>query len=61
MEDYPKKWRYGVLREEQPKLQPLLDGLEKLRNRCLTVAVVVVAFHHRRVLSLMLGGGACSI
>ena len=53
MEDCPKKWRYGVLREEQPKLQPLLEGLERLRSRCLTAAVVVAAFHHRRVLPLM--------
>ena len=53
MEDCPEKWRYGVPREEQPKLQPLLDGLEKLRNRCLTAAVVMAAFHRRRVLPLM--------
>ena len=38
---------------DQPKLQPLLDGLEKLRNHYLTAAVVVTAFHHRRVLPLM--------
>ena len=31
VEDCPKKWRYGVPREDQPKLQPLLEGLEKLR------------------------------
>ena len=49
----PEKWRYGIPREEQPKLQPLLDGLEKLWNRCLMAAIVVVAFHHRRVLPLM--------
>ena len=53
MEDCPEKWRYGVPREEQPKLQPLLEGLERLRSRCLTTAVVVAAFHRRRVLSLM--------
>ena len=53
MEDCPEKWRYGVLREEQPKLQPLLEGLERLRGRCLTAATVVAAFHHRRVLPLM--------
>ena len=40
-------------REEQPKLQPLLDGLERLRSRCLTAAVVMAAFHRRRVLPLM--------
>ena len=53
MEDCPEKWRYGIPREEQPKLQPLRDGLEKLRNRCLTAAMVVAAFHRRRVLPLM--------
>ena len=53
MEDCPEKWRYGVPREEQPKLQPLLEGLERLRGRCLTAAVVVVAFHRQRVLPLM--------
>ena len=53
MEDCPEKWRYGVPREEKPRLQALLDGLEQLRNRCLTAAVVVAAFHRRRVLPLM--------
>ena len=53
MESCPEKWKYGVPREDQPKLQPLLEGLERLRSRCLTVAVVVAAFHCRRVLPLM--------
>ena len=53
MEDCPKKWRYGIPREEQPRLQPLLEGLERLRSRCLTAAVVVAVIHHRRVLPLM--------
>ena len=53
MEDCPEKWRYGVPREEQPKLQPLLDGLERLWSHYLTAAVVVAAFHRRRVLPLM--------
>ena len=53
MEDCPEKWGYGVPREDQPKLQPLLEGLERLRGRCLTTAVVVAAFHRRRVLPLM--------
>ena len=53
MEDCPEKWRYGIPREEQPKLQPLLEGLERLRSRCLTADVVVAAFHRRRVLPLM--------
>ena len=53
MESYPEKWRYGIPKEDQPKLQPLLEGLERLRGRCLTAAAVVAAFHHRRVLPLM--------
>ena len=44
---------YGVQREDQPKLQPLLEGLERLRGHCLTAATVVAAFHRRRVLPLM--------
>ena len=38
---------------DQPKLQPLLEGLERLRSCSLMAVVVVAAFHHRRVLSLM--------
>ena len=53
VEDCSEKWGYGVPREDQPKLQPLLEGLERLWGRCLTAAVVVAAFHHRRVLPLM--------
>ena len=49
----PERWKYGVPREDQPKLQPLLEGLERLRGRGLTAAVVVAAFHRRRVLPLM--------
>ena len=53
MESQPEKWRYGVLTADQPKLLPLLEALERLRGRGLTAAVVVVAFHRRRVLPLM--------
>ena len=53
MESCLEKWKYGVLREDQPKLQPLLEGLERLHGRALMAAVVVAAFHHRRVLPLM--------
>ena len=49
----PERWKYGVPREDQPKLQPLLEGLERLWSRCLTAATVVAAFHRRRVLPLM--------
>jgi len=53
VEDCPEKWRYGVPREDQPKLQPILEGLERLRSHCLMTVVVVAAFHRRRVLPLM--------
>ena len=48
-----RRCKYGIPREDQPKLQPLLEGLERLRNHGLTTAVVMVAFHRRRVLPLM--------
>ena len=53
MGSYPERWKYGVPREDQPKLQSLLEGLERLQGHGLTAAVVVAAFHRRRVLPLM--------
>ena len=53
MESPPEKWRYGVPLVDQPKLQPLLEGQERLRSRGLTAAMVMAAFHYRRVLPLM--------
>ena len=53
MESQPERWRYGVPLVDQPKLQPLLRALERLHSRGLTAAVVVAAFHRRRVLPLM--------
>ena len=53
MESQPEKWRYSVAIADQPKLRPLLEALERLHGRGLTVAMVVVAFHRRRVLPLM--------
>lgn len=41
----PDKWRYGIIEKDQPKLQPLLEGLQRLRGRGLTAAGVVAAFH----------------
>jgi hypothetical protein len=46
-------WTYGVVEEENTKLQPLLDALRRLRQRGLTAGMVVTAFHRRRVLPLM--------
>ena len=53
MESQPERWRYGVPLADQPKLQPLLRALERLRSRGLTAAVVMVAFHRQRMLLLM--------
>ena len=49
----PERWKYGVPKDDQPKLQPLLEGLARLRGHGLTVAMVVAAFHRQRVLPLM--------
>ena len=49
----PEKWKWGIPKVNQPKLEPLLEGLARLRGHGLTVAVVVAAFHRRRVLPLM--------
>jgi hypothetical protein len=48
-----ENWSYGVVEEDKPKLQPLLDMLRKLRLRRLTASMVAVAFHRRRVHPLM--------
>ena len=40
-----QRWKYGIPKDDQPKLQPLLEGLARLRGHGLTVAVVVAAFH----------------
>jgi hypothetical protein len=53
VESQPERWTYGVPLVDQPKLQPLLKALERLRSRGLTVVVVMAVFHHRRVLPLM--------
>jgi hypothetical protein len=46
-------WSYGVVEEEKPKLQPLLDALRRLHQRGLTAGMVAAAFDRRRVLPLM--------
>jgi hypothetical protein len=45
-------WRWGATRENQEKLQPILQALQKLRDEGFTAAGVVVAIHRRRVLPL---------
>jgi hypothetical protein len=46
-------WTYGIIEEEKPKLQSLLDVLRRLRQRGLTAGMVAATFHRRRVLPLM--------
>jgi hypothetical protein len=46
-------WSYDVVEEDKLKLQPLFDVLRRLCQRGLTVGMVTVVFHHRRVLPLM--------
>jgi hypothetical protein len=46
-------WTYGVVEEDKPKLQPLLNALRRLRQRGSTAGMVAAAFHRRRVLPLM--------
>jgi hypothetical protein len=48
-----ENWAYGVIEEDQPKLQPLLDAPRRLHLRGLTTGMVAAAFHRRRVLPLM--------
>jgi hypothetical protein len=45
-------WRWGAMRENQEKLQPILQALQKLRDVGLTAAGVVAAIYRRRVLPL---------
>jgi hypothetical protein len=47
-----ENWTYGVVEDDKPKLQPLLDTLRRLCQCGLTVGMVAVAFHRRRVLPL---------
>ena len=49
----PGHWSYGVVQAHQPRLDPILDALKKLREEGLTAALVLSAVHHRRVLLLM--------
>jgi hypothetical protein len=47
-----ENWSYGIVEEDKPKLQPLLDTLRRLRQRGLTAGMVAAAFHRQRVLPL---------
>jgi hypothetical protein len=48
-----ENWSYGIVEEDKPKLQPLLNALRRLRLRGLTAGMVVTVFHRRMVLPLM--------
>ena len=41
----PEKWKWGVVQDDEPRLDPLLRGLEKLRSKGFTAADVVAGFH----------------
>jgi hypothetical protein len=47
-----EKWRWGLPRDLQTHLKPLLEALWKLRDHGHTATGVVVAFHRWRVLPL---------
>jgi hypothetical protein len=47
------KWRLGATRENQEKLQPILQALQKLRDGGLAAAGVIATIHRRRVLPLI--------
>jgi hypothetical protein len=41
-----ENWTYGIVEDNKPKLEPLLDTLRRLHQRGLTVGMVAMAFHH---------------
>jgi hypothetical protein len=47
-----ENWTYGVVEDDKPKLELLLDALRRLHQHGLTAGMVVAAFHCRRVLPL---------
>jgi len=49
----PLHWRYDITMEQQPQLRPLLGALQRLREEGLTIALVLLVVHPRRVLLLM--------
>jgi len=51
--EHPDNWNYGIVKTLQSRLRPLLDAMKMLREKGLTVALVLSAVHHRRVLPLM--------
>jgi hypothetical protein len=47
-----ENWGYGVVEDEKPKLEPLLNALWRLCQCGLMAGMVAVAFHRRRVMPL---------
>jgi hypothetical protein len=50
---HEENWTYGIIEEDKPKLQPLLDTLRRLWLCRLTAGMVAAVFHRRRLLPLM--------
>jgi hypothetical protein len=50
--EWPKKCKWGVPIEDQPRLDLLLEGVERLYGKGLIAAGVSTAFHMRRALLL---------
>ena len=49
----PDHRRFGVVQTYQPRLDPILNALKKMREEGLTAALVLSTVHHRRILPLM--------
>jgi hypothetical protein len=47
-----ENWTYGVIEDDKPKLELLLDTLRRLCQRGLTTGMVAAVFHRRRMLPL---------
>jgi hypothetical protein len=47
-----ENWTYGIVEDDKPNLEPLLDAPRRLRQRGLMAGMVATVFHCRRVLPL---------
>jgi len=54
LRERPEKWGWGLSpQNKQTKLEPLLEALQRLVKKGLTVADVIANFHRQRVIPLM--------
>ena len=53
IKECPKNWIYDVMKTHHASLRPPLEALRHLREEGQTVALVLSAVYHRRVLPLM--------